>query len=66
MRALDYGSLRAECAEILREWTADPKMATMLSIRGTLTQLFPNGHFKGGRIAKDGDGLPRVVIAVRT
>ena len=40
VRALDYGALRAECAEILREWSADPKMATMLSIRGTLTRLF--------------------------
>ena len=40
VRALDYAALRAECAEILRAWTADPKMATMLSIRGTLTQLF--------------------------
>ena len=39
-RALDYDGLRRECAEILRAWTADPKMATMLSIRGTLTQLF--------------------------
>lgn len=40
VRAFDYAGLRTECAEILREWTADPKMATMLSIRGTLTQLF--------------------------
>ena len=40
VRALDYAALRAECAGILRAWTADPKMATMLSIRGTLTQLF--------------------------
>ena len=40
VRALDYAALRTECAEILRAWTADPRMATMLSIRGTLTQLF--------------------------
>jgi hypothetical protein len=40
VRALDYGALRTECAEILRDWTANPKMATMLSIRGTLTRLF--------------------------
>jgi hypothetical protein len=40
VRAMDYGALRGECADILREWTADPKMATMLAIRGTLTRLF--------------------------
>ncbi len=40
VRALDYPALRTECAEILREWTADPKMAKMLSIRSTLTRLF--------------------------
>jgi hypothetical protein len=37
---MDYPTLRTECAEILREWSADPKMATMLGIRGTLTRLF--------------------------
>jgi hypothetical protein len=40
VRALDYASLRTAGAEILQAWSADPKMATMLSIRGTLTQLF--------------------------
>lgn len=40
VRALDYAALRTECADIMGAWTADPKMATMLSIRGTLTQLF--------------------------
>jgi len=40
VRALDYGALRSECADLLREWAEDPKMATMLSIRGTLTRLF--------------------------
>jgi hypothetical protein len=40
VRAMDYGALRGECADILREWTADPKMATVLAIRGTLTRLF--------------------------
>ena len=40
VRAMDYGTLRMECAGILQAWSSDPKMATMLSIRGTLTQLF--------------------------
>src|SRR5687767_12085187 len=40
VRALDSDGLRTECAEILRAWTSDPKMATMLSIRGIPTQHF--------------------------
>lgn len=40
VRAMDYGALRGECAGLLREWAADPKMATMLAIRSTLTRLF--------------------------
>jgi hypothetical protein len=40
VRAMDYPTLRGECAEILRDWSANPKMATMLGIRGTLTRLF--------------------------
>ena len=40
VRSLDLAALRTECAEILREWSADPKMATMWSIRATLTRVF--------------------------
>lgn len=40
VRGLDCAGLRAECAGLLREWAEDPKMATMWSIRGTLTRLF--------------------------
>lgn len=40
VRGLDLDALGAECADILREWSAAPDMATMWSIRGAVTRLF--------------------------
>lgn len=40
VRAFDLSSLRAECAGILDEWKADPEMANMWVLRGTVTRLF--------------------------
>ena len=40
VRALDRDALAAECADVLRDWSADPDMATMWSIRGAATRLF--------------------------
>ena len=39
VRALDLPALRRDCAAELAEWTADPRMASMWSIRGAVTRL---------------------------
>ena len=39
VRSLDLQSLRAECAEIFRDWSADPQMAGMWQIRGAVTRI---------------------------
>ena len=39
VRALDLAALRTECAAELADWSADPRMATMWSIRGAVTRL---------------------------
>lgn len=36
---LDLDTLRSLCADELREWSVDPKMATMWAIRGVVTRL---------------------------
>ena len=40
LAAQGYEQVKAECAGILEEWAADPKMAGMWSIRGTATRIF--------------------------
>lgn len=39
VRDHDLSSLRDHCAELLDEWTAEPRMATVWSIRGAVTRL---------------------------
>lgn len=40
VRSFDADSLHAECAGILQDWSADPRMATMWPLRGAATRLF--------------------------
>jgi hypothetical protein len=39
VRSLDPESLRAECDEIVRDWSSDPQMAGMWQIRGAVTRV---------------------------
>jgi hypothetical protein len=39
VRSLDLQSLRTECDEIIREWSADEQMAGMWQIRGAVTRI---------------------------
>jgi hypothetical protein len=39
VRSLDLQSLRSECDDIIREWSADPMMAGMWQIRGAVTRV---------------------------
>ncbi len=40
VRAFTIDSLRTECAAILAEWSADPRMTDMWHVRGAVTRLF--------------------------
>lgn len=40
VRSFTLDSLRAECAEILADWSADPKMTNLWRLRGAATRLF--------------------------
>lgn len=40
VRRIDDAFVRTECAEILQEWKADPKMASTLGIRATVIRVF--------------------------
>ena len=40
VRAYTLDSLRADCAEILADWSADPKMTSLWRVRGAATRIF--------------------------
>ena len=39
VRDITYEQIQEECAEILQEWAADPKMADQMVMRGTVTRM---------------------------